>query len=71
MSTAAEDRFITDQLWERVEPLIPPPAAVNGRTGQPRVPNRKVFAGIVFVLLTGIPWKKLPGELGYGYGITC
>jgi len=44
---------------------------VNGRAGQPRVPDRKVFAGIVFVLLTGIPWKKLPPELGYGSGVTC
>lgn len=72
MSTAAEDRFITDQLWGRLEALIPPPRpAINGRTGHPRVPSRKVFAGIVFVLLTGIPWKKLPIELGYGSGITC
>lgn len=72
MSTAAEDRFITDQLWKRLKLLIPPPApAINGHTGQPRVPNRKTFAGIVFVLLTGIPWKKLPVELGYGSGITC
>ncbi|AGW40707.1 transposase [Leifsonia xyli subsp. cynodontis DSM 46306] len=59
-------------LWERLEPLIPPrPPVVNGRAGQPRVPDRKVFAGIVFVLLTGIPWKKLPPELGYGSGVTC
>lgn len=25
----------------------------------------------MFVLLTGIPWRKLPAELGYGLGITC
>ncbi|ODA89622.1 transposase [Leifsonia xyli subsp. xyli] len=72
MSALAEDRFIKDTLWERLESLIPSrPPAVNGRTGQPRVPDRKVFAGIVFVLLTGIPWRKLPSELGYGSGITC
>lgn len=23
------------------------------------------------MLTTGIPWKKLPTELGYGLGITC
>jgi transposase len=72
VSTLAEDRFLTDELWERLAPLIPPrKPAINGRTGQPRIPDRRTFAGIVFVLLTGIPWMKLPGELGYGSGITC
>jgi transposase len=27
--------------------------------------------GILFVLETGVPWKKLPSELGFGSGITC
>ena len=63
---------MTDALWERLAPLIPPrPPARNRRTGKPQVPDRMVFSGIVFILLTGIPWKKLPPELGYGSGITC
>ena len=72
MSTLAEDRFLTDELWERIEPLIPKrPHVANRRPGRRGVADRRVFAGIVFVLLTGIPWKKLPPELGYGSGITC
>nr|WP_236609554.1 transposase [Leifsonia xyli] len=56
-------------LWERLEPLIPPrPPVVNGRAGQPRVPDRKVFAGIVFVLLTGIPWRSSRPSWGMGPG---
>lgn len=72
VSTLAEDRFLTDVLWERLEPLIPKrPHVLNRTPGRRGVPDRKVFGGIVFVLLTGIPWKKLPPELGYGSGITC
>ncbi len=37
----------------------------------PRVSNRQVFTGIVFVLRTGLPWQLLPVELGCGSGSTC
>ena len=33
--------------------------------------DRAALGGIIFVLQTGIPWKRLPTELGYGSGITC
>jgi transposase len=65
-------RLVSDELWELVEPLIPlRPPAVNGRTGRPRVADRAVLEGILFILETGIPWKKLPTELGFGSGVTC
>jgi transposase len=66
------ERLVSDELWELVEPLIPPrPVAAGGRTGRPRVPDRSVLAGIVFVLRTGIAWNALPLELGCGSGVTC
>jgi transposase len=66
------ERLVSDELWEVVEPLIPPrPAARSGRTGRPRVSDRAVLAGIVFVLSTGISWNTLPWELGRGSGVTC
>jgi len=59
-------------LWALVEPLIPPrPPAVNGRTGRPRVDDRAALEGILFVLETGVPWKRLPVELGFGSLVTC
>jgi transposase len=65
-------RLVGDELWALVEPLIPPrPPAVHGRTGRPRVDDRAALEGILFVLETGIPWKRLPTELGFGSGITC
>jgi transposase len=65
-------RLIGDELWELVEPLIPPQKpAVRGRTGRPRTSDRDVLEGIAIVLATGIGWAKLPRELGYGSGWTC
>ena len=62
--------ILTDELWEVIEPLLPPePAKPKG--GRPRVPNRAALTGIIFVLKTGLPWEYLPPEMGCGSGITC
>jgi transposase len=58
--------LVSDALWELAESLIQPrPLAVNGRTGRPRVDDRLTLEGILFVLETGVPWRKLPAELGF------
>jgi len=62
--------ILPDELWEFIEPLLPPDKP-PGSNGRPRVPNRKVLTGILFVLRTGIPWEYLPQELGCGSGMTC
>jgi transposase len=62
--------LVTDELWEIVEPLLPPEPP-KPRGGRPRVPNRAALTGIVFVLKTGIPWEMLPKEMGCGSGSTC
>ncbi len=55
-----------------IEPLIPGrPPPPSGRTGRPRRDDRAALEGILFVLATGIPWQRLPRELGYGSGSTC
>lgn len=62
--------LVSDQLWEAIEPLLPPePPKPNG--GRPRVPDRAVLTGILFVLKSGIPWEMLPQEMGCGSGMTC
>src|SRR5947207_1119124 len=54
---------VSDELWERVRPLIPPrPAHPKG--GRPAADDRHMFAAIVYVLRTGIQWNALPRELG-------
>ena len=63
-------KLVTDELWEVIEPLLPeePPKPKGGR---PRIDDRAVLTGILFVLKTGIPWEMLPQELGCGSGMTC
>jgi len=67
--------LVTDDLWEIIEPLLPPPRPRrhdrHRRGGRPPVDDRRVLAGIVFVLKTGIPWEHLPLEMNCGCGMTC
>jgi transposase len=66
----AQRKLVSEDLWEAIEPLLPRrPRQLKG--GRPWVPDRAALGGIIFVLQTGIPWKRLPTELGYGSGITC
>jgi len=64
--------LVDDDLWDIVEPLLPPPKPRRFRyPGRKPIENRKAFAGILFVLKTGIPWEDLPQEMGCGSGMTC
>ena len=62
--------LVDDDLWAQVEPLIPKQRPRQGPGRRP-VDDRKVLCGILFVLYTGIRWEWLPGELGFGCGMTC
>src|SRR5437667_331174 len=64
--------LVSDALWQRIEPLLPPPQPRRRRyPGRKPLNDRKVLTGIVFVLKTGINWEDLPAELGWGCGKTC
>ena len=63
-------KLVTDELWETIEPLLPPepPKSQGGRL---RIDDQAALTGIVFVLKSGIPWEMLPQEMGCGSGMTC
>jgi transposase len=64
--------FVADALWQRIEPLLPPPKPRRFRyPGRKPLPLRKVLTGILFVLKTGIPWEDLPWDMGCGCGMSC
>jgi transposase len=61
--------MVTDDFWERIEPLIPvrerPVTKEYLRkvgAGRPPKPARQVFEAVVYVLRTGCQWKALPKE---------
>ena len=62
--------LVTDELWEVVAPLLPRHRA-QPKGGRPWVDDRATLNGVLYVLRSGIPWRMLPTELGYGSGVTC
>jgi transposase len=69
---AAMKPLVTDELWEKLEPLLPPAPPRRFRfPGRKPLDHRKILTGILFVLKTGIAWDDLPADLGCGCGKTC
>jgi len=51
---------VSDALWKRIEPLLPPRENSHPRGGGRKpVEDRKVFNAILFVARTGCQWKAL------------
>ena len=63
-------RLVDDELWELVEPLLPPEPE-NPKGGRPRVSSRGALESIVYVLRSGVPWRMLPKEEFGCSGVTC
>jgi transposase len=62
---------VPDGLWELIEPLLPLKVRRFRYPGRKRIGDRETLSGILFVLYTGIAWRHLPLELGFGSGATC
>jgi transposase len=60
-----EFRELSDEEWEIIKPLLPPKANV----GRPRIDDRLVVNGILYVLVTGCRWMDLPAR--YSSYKTC
>ena len=64
------DLLIPDRLWERISPLLDE-GEVAPQVGRPRIPDRDVLRGILFVLRTECAWEAIPKELKSGSSMTC
>jgi len=68
--TSLVDRLLPDELWQRVQPLLPPPRP-RPHGGVARR-DRNCVAALVFMGRTSTPWSLLPAkELGCGSATTC
>ena len=63
--------LVTDELWALIEPYIPLKPRRTHHPGRKPLPDRACLSGIIFVLVSGIPWEMLPQEMGCGCGMTC
>ncbi len=54
-------RWLRDDQWQRLEPMLPGKASDPGRTGEN---NRLFIEAVLWVARTGSPWRDLPPEFG-------
>jgi transposase len=64
----SEFHSVPEALWERMQRLLPKYQS-SRHGGRPRLPLRKVVAGILYVLRTGCQWKAMPREFGSGSAV--
>ena len=53
--------MLSDDMWARIEPLLPP---VKGAMGKPMKPHRPLVEGAIYRYRTGVAWRDLPAEFG-------
>ncbi|MFC4035053.1 IS5 family transposase [Streptomyces polygonati] len=68
---SASPWVVSDELWDRLERLLPRCERRFRYPGRKPLPDRQVLCGVLYVLHTGIQWEYLPRELGFGSGMTC
>src|SRR2546425_8334902 len=52
---------LTDEQWERLQPLLPPQ---KPKTGRPSKDHRTLINGMLWIMRTGAPWEDLPERYG-------
>jgi transposase len=57
-------RLVPDQLWVRVEPLLPRFSTRPQGGGTSPLPARAVFTAVVFVVTSECAWRDLPPSFG-------
>lgn len=60
--------LITDELWERLEPLVE--EAKHSRAGAPAEMSERLFIeAVLYLTRSGCPWRDLPPEFGYWHAV--
>jgi putative transposase len=61
LSGMVRDGVIDDELWSRIEPVLP---CGQGRRGRPWNDHRRTLEGICWRFRAGTPWRDVPSEFG-------
>jgi len=56
-----EFKELTDEQWSFLQSFMPP----SPKRGRPRLDDRKVLNGILYVLTTGCRWADMPRRYGH------
>jgi transposase len=65
---AKDPTELTDEQWNKIEPLLPK-YRQSRKGGRRPIDSRRVFEGILWVLRSGARWKDLPAK--YPSASTC
>src|SRR6185369_557601 len=65
------DEVVTEELWERLAPLLPVRQRRFPYPGRLPVDDRSALEGILWVLRNDVPWRRLPTTLFGVSGVTC
>ena len=60
--------FLTDVMWKKLAPLLPPE---RGGMGRPQNAHRPWIEAILWKHRTGAPWRDLPEEFGSWKSVYC
>jgi transposase len=63
---------VSDEVWERVEPLLPAARPRRFRyPGRQPADDRLCLEGVVYVLRSGMPWRTVPRHDGRPSASAC
>ena len=69
MPSRVREAELTDAMWERVAPLLPPKRP-QPKGGRPFADDKRCFAGIVYQLRNSVRWNDIP-QGAFPAGVTC
>ena len=71
MTARDDEELLTDELWARLEPLLPVHPRRFRHPGRRRADDRAALEGILWVLRNGVGWNRVPTSLFGASGATC
>lgn len=61
--------ILSDELWADVRSLLPK-YQHSEKGGRPRLSNKQILSGILFIAKNKIPWNAAPKEFGSGTALN-